>query len=973
MKKFTLLLMWVVGMSLNSFGQISTFPYTEDFEAGAGGWAVAGTGTWALGTPNSGAIVGAFSGINAWCTNLTGSYNSNENGWVESPEFDFTAMVVPYIQAKIWWNSEFSWDGMVLQSSIDNKVSWQNVGAFGDPNNWYTDNTINGGPGGSGDGWTGYGTSGSGGWVTASHDMASLAGQPSVYLRFAFGSDASVQYDGVAFDDINIVNLTCPQPTTLDSLNVTTTQADISWVETGSATMWNIEVVPAGSAPTGTPTYTGVTSNPFTITGLNAATGYDIYVQSDCGGGDESFWSGPFTIFTDCGILTMPWLDNVEAHALTTNLISSNCWTGYSSSGTNYTWRVQTGPTGSGSTGPDAAYSGSKYFYTEASSPAVQGDSAILTSPYIDLTSATLPMLEFYYHMYGSTMSDLYVQVFDGSNWVTEDSIIGQQQTSGSDPWLLRTVYLPSYVGMVTQVRFVGIRNSSFYGDLSLDDVSIMEAPPCTAPYDLTVATPLDSLLSTWSYYPGSSAVTGFDIEYGNAGYAYGTGTMVNADANYSDTTYDNTLLPGGMYDVYIQAICGSDSSEVFGPVSITTTLTNDTVCGAAQLMVDGTVYTFNGTGATVDTGESAIAPPATGCSTNDGWCNSTMTSSTWFTFDAPASGNVHISGLDAGYDGQMAVYEVTDCGDFATFTLLAANDDDYLGGTSLAPNFALCGLTPGNTYYLVHDPWSSTGNGIYSIQLSDFAVEAGTDNGLVNACLGDTVNLSNQISGADMGGTWTGLTTTAGLTDSMFNTSGLAYQVFDFQYSVVQYCAMDSVLTQVQIYGPSSAGIDGTIDACKNEPINLLSGLSGNVDLGGTWYDPSNNPTSSSIVASSVAGQFNYDYITGNGICPDDTSNVIVNVLSTCDYLAVEELAFESINIHPNPTTGSLYITNEGSAEVFDYQVTDLNGKVIFKNEKAISSAETTKVDLDKLQPGMYLIRIFNENADKTYRVIKE
>jgi hypothetical protein len=125
--------------------------------------------------------------------------------------------------------------------------------------------------------------------------------------------------------------------------------------------------------------------------------------------------------------------------------------------------------------------------------------------------------------------------------------------------------------------------------------------------------------------------------------------------------------------------------------------LTNDTTCLAEMLPVDGSVMILNNAGATIDPGETAIAPPATGYNTTDGWGNSSVTFTTWFTFVAPASGNIRLSGLDVGFDGQFAVYGVTDCADFNTYTLIGANDDDVNGG-SLAPNFTLCGLTAGNT-----------------------------------------------------------------------------------------------------------------------------------------------------------------------------------------------------------------------------------------------------------------------------------
>lgn len=187
---------------------ISTFPYLEDFENGNGGWTPGGVGSWALGTPAKPTINSAASGTNAWVTGgLTGLYIPNANSFVESPEFDFTSLQQPIIQLNIWWNSEFSWDGAVLQSSTNGGASWQNIGSFGDPNNWYNDNTINGNPGGQQEGWTGQGGNGSGGWVVAKNDMNSLIGQSSVKLRIAFGSDASVQGEGFAFDDILIFDL----------------------------------------------------------------------------------------------------------------------------------------------------------------------------------------------------------------------------------------------------------------------------------------------------------------------------------------------------------------------------------------------------------------------------------------------------------------------------------------------------------------------------------------------------------------------------------------------------------------------------------------------------------------------------------------------------------------------------------------------------------------------------------------------
>ncbi|MDX5347211.1 MAG: T9SS type A sorting domain-containing protein [Hymenobacteraceae bacterium] len=189
---------------------ISTFPYTENFEntATATDWTSGGTNSsWAKGTPIKAVINGAASGSNAWVTGRTGTHNANERSFVESRCFDFSNLLLPVFEFKIWWDSDVE-DGAVLQSSIDDGATWQVVGAFNDPNNWYNDNTILGTPGGQATGWSGRMATnpprGSGGWVLAKHDLPTLAGRPSVKFRVAFGSNASTNYDGFAFDDVTI-------------------------------------------------------------------------------------------------------------------------------------------------------------------------------------------------------------------------------------------------------------------------------------------------------------------------------------------------------------------------------------------------------------------------------------------------------------------------------------------------------------------------------------------------------------------------------------------------------------------------------------------------------------------------------------------------------------------------------------------------------------------------------------------------
>jgi subtilisin-like proprotein convertase family protein len=537
------------------------------------------------------------------------------------------------------------------------------------------------------------------------------------------------------------------------------------------------------------------------------------------------------------------------------------------------------------------------------------------------------------------------------------------------------------------------------YSECSIDNltsggllVTATTLPWCNTPTALAGVTEVDSLFATWNWTAvadAPNALSSFNIQYGDFGFDLYNGTSeVATGLDNADTVTNVDFLAGGVYQIYVQAVCGSDTSNYAGPYTFVMPLSNDTVCGAEMLSVDGTVYYFNNTGATASLGENGIIPPG---SNPDGYNNTILPQltwgvpiaegSTWFTFEAPASGSMWFSGNDENFfASQIAIYEATDCSDFTTFELVAASDqvnEDI--SSKIAPNFTVCGLTPGQTYYVMHEAWSNGFGGLpifgqYSIKMTPIVLEAGSFVDVLDVCSGSSVDLFEGITGNDAGGIWTAEIPAAGtgIDGNDFSSAGLAYQVFDFEYRVTEGCAYDSIVSQVEIWAPSSAGDDGTIDVCRNEPFDLLSGLGGNVDMGGTWYNPTNQVMpSSATTASNIPGQFNYNYITGNGVCPNDTALVLVNVSSSCNYLDVEEMFFGDMTVFPNPSIGVFNIANEGSTEIFSYEVTDIEGRIIATKVAAINGTSTTEIDLTGKVTGVYMIRVYNDNAEKVFRVV--
>ena len=500
---------------------------------------------------------------------------------------------------------------------------------------------------------------------------------------------------------------------------------------------------------------------------------------------------------------------------------------------------------------------------------------------------------------------------------------------------------------------------------------SFTTPPFCSNPTNLFASTAVDSLISSWSW-TGYSALypsTSFNLQLVQPGGALYSGAIYNLDNNTTDTTYDAEFMAGQTFDVYVQAVCGQDTSFYVGPFNVVFPLTNDTLCGAQMIPVNGQMYMFNNTGATFDLNDLAMVPPATGAQTTTGWANQNLEMTTWFKFIAPPTGDVRINCTGVNYNGQMAVYGSPNCSNIAGFQMMAANDDD-LGGVNQAPNFTVCGMTPGTEYYMMHDAFNFT-PGNYAISIYEIVLDAGVEGELLEVCYGDTANLFLGIANYQLEGTWSETTPTLGLNDNLFNTNGLASTMYEFTYSVQDGCASDAANAYVQIYSAPNPGVGGTINVCLNEPFNLVSGISGLVDLDGVWYNNASMETLPSSVDTSGAtgGNVTYTYTASNGVCPDESTTVTVVVDAGCDFTAgIEELT-ASFEMVPNPTNGQVNITWSANATAA-ILITDLNGKVL---QTIQTVGQQTTIDLSNYTPGVYLITLQVGEQVNTQRIIKQ
>ncbi len=149
-------------------------------------------------------------------------------------------------------------------------------------------------------------------YTTFEYDLSLYEGQDVRFFVHS-GVSSGANLNGISYIDNVIADAfpSCDAPSDLTASNVTSTSTDLAWTELATATSWNIEYGLSGFVQ-GDGTIETSSSTSYTLTNLESASTYDVYVQSDCGSGEVSDWIGPVTFSTPgtCGFITVELVDD---------------------------------------------------------------------------------------------------------------------------------------------------------------------------------------------------------------------------------------------------------------------------------------------------------------------------------------------------------------------------------------------------------------------------------------------------------------------------------------------------------------------------------------------------------------------------------------------------------------------------------------------------------------------------------------
>ncbi|MDD4848402.1 MAG: carboxypeptidase regulatory-like domain-containing protein [Bacteroidales bacterium] len=133
------------------------------------------------------------------------------------------------------------------------------------------------------------------------YTISLVKGVPYQIEITATGFESYTESEYIIINDLetrNFILSSCIPVSNIIAESVDVTSATISWTENGTATSWNVKYGLAGFNPETEGTILTSATTSIELTELTISTGYDVYVQPDCGISGIGTWTGPLQFIT---------------------------------------------------------------------------------------------------------------------------------------------------------------------------------------------------------------------------------------------------------------------------------------------------------------------------------------------------------------------------------------------------------------------------------------------------------------------------------------------------------------------------------------------------------------------------------------------------------------------------------------------------------------------------------------------------
>lgn len=526
------------------------------------------------------------------------------------------------------------------------------------------------------------------------------------------------------------------------------------------------------------------------------------------------------------------------------------------------------------------------------------------------------------------------------------------------------------------------------YGETEDYDITIAPPPACPSA-GLVVSTNTTQSTATVSWLLTCSTASVFDLEYGPVGFTPGTGTFLNnQNVTISGDTATFTfsgLIDDTEYTFYYRANCGSDSSLWSAANNFRTLCGSITALGwcdgfdsDSQTEQCWTILNGNNDFSAWDMNTQFDQLNGDNCASistdfnagnNDDWLITpqltlTGTEILYFNYKVISEFEPNDLKIKISTTGPNPA-------NFTT-TLLSL---DTISNTLYQDTSVNLSAYSGNVYLAFHIPQGGLDGWVLyldQICIQECVPSSISDDSIEICQTADSLDLNTVVNIGQSLGTWSFNQQPSALNGSVLQLNELVTGLYEINYLVNDACQSAAATAFVHLYEPSNAGVDSVAILCKAQPFDLFNALAGTPQTIGTWYDPANQPLPSSfIVTGNFPGQFNYDYIVTNGVCPSDSSNALI-IVNNCIYIGVEEIISTLFSAYPNPTSGMLTIQIGNPEQPYSLEIHDLNGRVVYEHSEKLDKEGNYSINVQHLQTGMYYLFVLNDFEKQVVSIFK-
>jgi len=344
------------------------------------------------------------------------------------------------------------------------------------------------------------------------------------------------------FKFLSCDNSSCIRPNTVSASNITSTSADINWVNPN--TTQDCEIEYKADNDTIWNSVTSTSGSTTTLTGLDINTLYNVRVRAICDANETSLWSSVLDFRTECDdIINLPYTENFDNSAYGSGDDAYiYCWDRYTNTPSKPVYLY---PTSAAHSTPNALR-----FYDGA------GVTNIAIMPKVDASIGINTLqVSFYARKTSSTPASpaiFEIGVMTDKTDPTSFEIMDTIDLPISDNYSLFEYSLANYTGFGQYIAF-RVSNGNGSNNVRLDDVVLDYIPTCQHPVNLQIdSVGSDFIDIHWTEVGGASS---WVVEYGPQGFTPGTGgtALTSTDTFFTISNLDANTV----YDIYVLSDCG--------------------------------------------------------------------------------------------------------------------------------------------------------------------------------------------------------------------------------------------------------------------------------------------------------------------------------------------------------------------------------------------------------------------------------